>query len=147
LPPIKIRPATQADAAAIHHLIHTVKINPLSLNWQRFVLAVNPAGEILGCGQIKLHGDGSRELASLAVWPRHQGAGVGRALINHLLARTNPPLFLTCRSPLRSFYEPFGFHPVDPKDMPPYFRRIWSIFRIVRVILRPRDSLLVMRRD
>ena len=111
------------------------------------MLAVNPAGEMLGCCQIKPHGDGSRELASLAVWPRHQGAGVGRALIEHLLASTDPPVYLTCRSPLRSFYEPFGFHPVNPKDMPPYFRRIWSVFRIVKVILRPRDSLLVMRRD
>jgi N-acetylglutamate synthase-like GNAT family acetyltransferase len=147
LPPIEIRPATRPDAAVIRDLIHTVKINPLSLDWQRFVLAINPSSEILGCAQIKPHGDGTRELASLAVWPRHQGVGVGRALIHHLLASTQPPVYLTCRSSLRSFYEPFGFQPVDPKDMPPYFKRIWNGFRIVRIFLRPRDYLLVMRWD
>ena len=145
LAPFEIRPATQADAGAIRSLIHRVKINPLSLDWRRFVLAVNPAGEILGCGQIKPHGDGTRELASIAVWPRYQGGGVGRALVAHLLASSNPPLYLTCRASLRRFYEPFGFHPLEPEEMPPYFRRIWTFVRVARAIFRGAQPMLVMR--
>ena len=99
----------------------------------------------MGCGQIKPHGDGSRELASIAVWPRYQGQGLGRAIIYHLLSGASPPLYLTCRASLRAYYEPFGFQVLEPEEMPPYFRRLWKLFRLVKVFLRREDGLLVMR--
>ena len=36
---------------------------------------------MVGVAHIKAHGDGSRELASLAVVPDRQGEGIGGALI------------------------------------------------------------------
>ena len=63
-----VRPATREDFPAIRSLIHTVRINPTGLGWRRFLVAVTPQGRLLGCGQIKLHADGSREMASIAVY-------------------------------------------------------------------------------
>lgn len=100
-------------------------INPLSLDWQRFVVAVDEQDQLLGCGQIKAHGDGSRELASIAVQPAAQGQGIGSAIITFLLKNAPVPLYLTCRSTLESYYQKFGFHAIaDPQQLPPYFRQI-----------------------
>ena len=64
---LPIRPATSADAPAIRALIRRVRINPTGLDWRRFLVAEGPEGMILACGQIKPHGDGTFELASVAV--------------------------------------------------------------------------------
>jgi N-acetylglutamate synthase-like GNAT family acetyltransferase len=109
------------------------------------VIAINENGEMLGCGQIKPHGDGTRELASLAVWPRFQGQGVGHAILQHMLASAQPPLYLTCRAKLRPFYERFGFYSLVYKQMPPYFRRLWQITRVVGVFFPRIKSLQIMR--
>jgi hypothetical protein len=45
-----LRPATRADAGVIRSLIHTVGINPIGLNWRRFILAVDERDVMLGCG-------------------------------------------------------------------------------------------------
>ncbi len=139
------RPATAADAPAIRALIHLVRINPLDLDWQHFILAVSPSGEMLGCGQIKIHGDGSRELASLAVWPRYQRQGIGKAIMTRLMNGAEPPLYLTCRAVMQPYYVPFGFRLLEPAEMPPYFRRIWAIFRLLKAFIPPDDHLRVMR--
>ena len=144
---ITLRPATAIDAAAIRSLIRTVGINPMSLNWPRFVIAVDETGEMLGCGQIKPHSDGTHELASIAVWPRFQGQGVGSAIIQHLLGRTPPTLYLTCRAALRPYYERFGFHALNETQMPPYFRRLWRIARIVSRLIPRMGAMQIMRRD
>jgi N-acetylglutamate synthase-like GNAT family acetyltransferase len=144
---ITLRPAAAGDAAAIRSLIHTVGINPTSLDWRRFVIAMNESGEMLGCGQVKPHGDGTHELASIAVWPRFQSQGVGRAIIQHLLAGVQPPLYLTCRAALRPYYERFGFYSLNETQMPPYFRRLWRIARMLTRLIPRMGSMQVMRRD
>ena len=68
----QIRPATQADQPAITAMVRAAGINPLSLHWPRFRVAED-AGRVVGVAQIKIHGDASRELASLAVAPDRQG--------------------------------------------------------------------------
>ena len=47
-------------------------LNPFSLGWPRFLVAED-GGRVVGVAQIKPHGDGSRELASLAVVARPAG--------------------------------------------------------------------------
>jgi N-acetylglutamate synthase-like GNAT family acetyltransferase len=128
-------------------LIHTVGINPMSLNWQRFIIAMNDAGEMLGCGQIKPHGDGTYEMASIAVWPQFQGQGVGKAIIQRLLASAQPPLYLTCRGALRPYYERFGFQALNETQMPRYFRRLWRIARLASRLIPRMGSMQIMRRD
>ncbi len=117
----------------------------MNLHWEHFILAVDEQGQMIGCGQIKTHRDGSRELASIAVEPCCRGQGVARALIERLMAGAKPPLYLTCRGSLIPLYEKFDFRVVgSTKDMPPYFRLIARIFRIVRRLFRMQDSLAVM---
>jgi N-acetylglutamate synthase-like GNAT family acetyltransferase len=82
---ISIRPARETEAAQIRNLIFLVGINPMGLDWKRFVVAVNDRDEMIGCGQLKPHGQDVLELASIAVYPEHQGKGVARAIVEHIL--------------------------------------------------------------
>lgn len=140
-----IRPAQRQDAPAIRALVRQVRINPSSLDWQRFWLAVDDDDRIIGCGQVKPHADGTRELASIAVRPEWRGQGIARALIERLLANNPPPLYLTCRARLEALYGRFGFIPVPPAELPLYFRRIWRVYRVVHWLFREGQGLLVMR--
>ena len=143
-----VRPAINEDFPAIRALIHAVHINPTGLDWRRFLVAVTPENELLGCGQIKLHGDGSRELASIAVREQARGQGVARKVIEELLVREpTRPLYLMCRARLRHLYVKFGFHTIGFDEMPPYFRRISRAERIFNSKAQPEDRLLVMRSD
>lgn len=128
-PSFILRPAGAADFPAIRDLIHAAQINPMGLNWRRFILAVDDQGRLIGCGQIKPHGDGSRELASIAVIPEWRQRGVARVIIQSLLAAAPGPLYLTCRGELGGFYERFGFRRILAPEMPPYFRRIERLAR------------------
>ena len=88
-----LRPATADDSFAIKDLIHRVGINPMSLDWHRFVLAVDGSGKMLGCGQLKPHGKDVIELASIAVEPSHQHQGIARVIIEYLIAQGPRPLY------------------------------------------------------
>ncbi len=139
-----LRPATKEDAPAIRRLIHRVNINPMALDWQRFVLAVDASGRMLGCGQLKPHGRGVLELASIAVEPEYQKQGIARAIIEHLLAKAARPLYLTCRSSLGPFYEKWGFRVIPMQEMPVYFRRLARLAAVFAPIAGESESLLVM---
>jgi N-acetylglutamate synthase-like GNAT family acetyltransferase len=125
-----LRPATEADSPAIRSLVREVHINPSGLHWKRFILAVTPDEKMIGCGQIKPHHDGTRELASLAVWPEYRRQGVARAIMAHLMVENPPPLYLVCRSELGMFYEKFGFRSVLHQELPPYFRRMMNVAKV-----------------
>jgi N-acetylglutamate synthase-like GNAT family acetyltransferase len=154
-----IRGAARQDGQAIRRLIRQVGINPIGLDWRRFLVAIDDQGALIGCGQIKPHGDGSNELASIAVAPAWQGLGIASALIwqlmdAHARSRPNTPLYLTCRASLEGFYTRFGFQMIGPEAMSPYFRRIFrlyhgmrSLFHLLpfRVGTRPMEELRVMR--
>jgi N-acetylglutamate synthase-like GNAT family acetyltransferase len=143
---ISLRPATQADDAAIKALIRSAQINPMDLDWRRFLLAVTRDGEMVGCGQVKPHSDGTRELASIAVRPAWRGRGVARLIIEQLLAESPRPLYLTCASRLGPFYEKFGFRAVSESEMTPYFRRLSRLATAFMKMARG-QTLLVMKLD
>ena len=138
-----LRAAVESDQGQIRALIHRVGINPLGLDWRRFSVAEMGDGTFIGCGQLKPHEDGSLELASLAVEEKYRGLGVARALMERLMADGTRPLYLMCRPELQELYEKFGFRVIEMTAMPPYFRRIT---RMVRVLLFGRHAgPLVMR--
>jgi N-acetylglutamate synthase-like GNAT family acetyltransferase len=142
--PLTIRRATQADQETIRRLIREANLNRMSLNWPHFVVAED-GGEIVGIGQVKTHGDGSRELASIAVVPAHQRQGTGSAIIETLLASEQSVVHLTCRRQLQGYYERFGFRRLETAEFPPYFRRLVPIINVVA--RRFGIEIMVMRRE
>ncbi len=140
-----LRPAREMDAAPIRDLIHLVGINPMDLDWKRFVVAVNDRDEMIGCGQLKPHGRGILELASIAVYPEYQGEGIARLIIEHLLKDSPRPLYLMCESSLGPFYEKFGFQAISYEEMPSYFQRMSRLAGLVTTLARRKERLLIMK--
>jgi N-acetylglutamate synthase-like GNAT family acetyltransferase len=139
-----LRRATQQDETAIRALIHQVGINPMALDWHHFLLAVDENDHMIGCGQIKPHFDGTRELASIAVVAERRGQGIARAVIEYLQAENPPPLYLTCRSALSPMYEKFGFRALQFNELSPYFKRIWRFAHLIQRLNAEIGPLAVM---
>jgi N-acetylglutamate synthase-like GNAT family acetyltransferase len=127
---ITIRPATAADSKFIKDLSRKVQINPLNLDWERFIVAEDD-GVFVGCTQIKPHKDGVRELASVAVVPERQGQGIGSMLVRAMLEREPGTLYLTCLKHNVSFYEQFGFRLVEAANAPRGFKAMMRLDRIL----------------
>jgi len=132
---VRIRPATQADQAEITRIVRSSNINPFGLAWRRFLVAED-SERIVSVGQVKQHGDGSRELASIAVTPDYRHKGIATAVVNALLARESAVLYLTCRHQLEPFYQRFGFVTVGREELSPYFRRLARIANPPRLLRR-----------
>ncbi|GJM39975.1 MAG: hypothetical protein DHS20C20_02570 [Ardenticatenaceae bacterium] len=152
---ITYRRALASDEAAIKALIRTVNINPMGLKWHRFIVAVDEPcteqsrsnGRLIGCGQIKPHRDGSRELASIAVQKAWRRQGIAGAIIQQLLANETVPIWLTCMDKLVPFYEQFGFAEVkkgDGRSLPFYFKVATTFFKPIQKISRIPGYLAVM---
>jgi N-acetylglutamate synthase-like GNAT family acetyltransferase len=144
---IKYRKARADDQKAIRSLIYRVKINPIGLDWQRFLVAVDEHDQVIGCGQIKPHGGGTREIASIAVMPEHQGQGIGKEMIRRLMENEPLPLYLTCRSVMGPYYQKFGFVKIPPHELKGYFRRIWGLARVVSRLFPGAGHMWVMVKE
>lgn len=140
-----LRPARETEDAAIKRLIHFVGINPMGLDWRRFIVAVDAQDQIIATGQIKPHGRDVHELASIAVVPEYRGQGLARAIMEHLLQDSPRPLYLTCVSSLEPLYQKFGFHSIDYDEMPRYFQRLSKLAGLVFLIASRNEKLLVMK--
>ena len=140
-----IRPARETEGGQIKDLIHLVGINPMGLDWKRFVVAVNDRDEMIGCGQLKPHGEGILELASIAVYPEQQRKGVARAIIEYLLKDSPRPLYLMCESSNGPLYEKFGFRAISNAEMPRYFQRISKLAGLVTTLAQREERLLIMK--
>ncbi|MBK8046907.1 MAG: GNAT family N-acetyltransferase [Anaerolineales bacterium] len=144
-----LRAATAADQPIIKRLIRQARLNPRSLHWERFIVA-EAAGKVAGIGQIKTLRDGTRELASLAVGPDHQGTNIGSAIVWTLISMEAGTLYLRCAAHNETYYHRFGFRALAPAEMPPALRRfhrlisplVWTI----NAITRGDERLVVMRR-
>ncbi len=145
-PAFSIQKAQSQNASQIGELVRASGINPTGLGWQRFLIAVTPQGDFIGCGQLKPHADGSMELASLAVRPAWRERGVARALIEALLAAHQGELYLMCQSSLGQLYEKFGFRAIGEKEMPTYFRRVSKLAGVIVNLRKAGERLLVMHR-
>jgi N-acetylglutamate synthase-like GNAT family acetyltransferase len=140
-----LRPARELEFRVIKDLIHLTGINPMGLDWKRFIVAVNDKDQVLGIGQIKPHGEVVLELASIAVYPEYRGQGIAGAIIEHLLKDSPRPLYLTCISSLGPLYEKFGFREISRDEMPRYFQRISKLANVLFAFANRDDHLLVMK--
>lgn len=145
-PGFKLRPANKTDQAAISDMVTTARLNPSGLNWQRFVVIEGPGEGVVACGQVKVHRDGSHELASLVVKKPWRGTGLGSVVVHALMEAHGPPLYLMCRSTLVNYYTRFGFRELTPEmEQPPYFQRIRRLFgKLVDWMARDGSYLAIM---
>jgi N-acetylglutamate synthase-like GNAT family acetyltransferase len=141
-----LRPATEEDLPTIRWLVNIGQINPTGLDWRRFTVVETPEGQVIGCGQIKPHGDGSYELASIVAHPDWRGQGVARAIIQHLSAAHPGDLYLMCRANMGPLYEKFDFHAIEVDGMPRYFRRIMRMLGFLDRVRSDGERVLIMKR-
>ena len=147
---IAIRPATAADQPTLSAMVRDARLNPFRLHWGDFLIAEDE-GHIVGIGQVRPHGDGSRELSSLVVAPERQAQGIGSQVVEALLARETKPTYLFCRDRLASFYERFGFQLVERRQLPralARMHRVANLMTSVEALFRSRhERIVAMRRD
>ena len=142
----RLRPANEEDAATIRKLVRIGQINPTGLNWERFIVAEDGDGQVIGSCQVKPHRDGSNELASLVVHPDWRGQGIARALIEHFLSAYEGDLYLMCRSNMGPMYEKFGFQTVPRDELPRYFQRIMRLMGVFEIMRSEGEGGLIMKR-
>ena len=141
----EIRKAVRADALAIRRLIWRVRINPLGLNWRRFIVAVDLKGKVIACAQLKPHKGGAIELASVAVYEPHRSQGIAGTLIRHLLKKQRNHVYLTCRENLTGYYQCFGFTVVNEEaKLPPYFDKVRRFYKKYAAFVKPEIGLAIM---
>ena len=120
----------------------------MDLDWRHFLVAVDEQDRVIATGQIKPHGDGTRELASIATEPAWRGQGIASAIIQRLLSENSPPLYLSTIRPTAPFYLRFGFRELAPAEMPPYLGRMARLFQSLRRWVFPKmPDLVVMKID
>ena len=142
-----LRKAAANDAARIRRLVIEGRINFFGLDWRRFIVAVDAAGSVVGCVQLKPHRDSSIELASLVVDPEFRDLGIARELIEAVTAIHAGGLYLTCRAELGPFYEKFGFKVLSAKELHGYFRAVVRSVTVFQRLTGREAGLLVMWRD
>jgi len=148
---VEIRPATEADDAAIKALIHEADINPRDLDWRRFLVA-DDGGQVVACAQVRVHRHGTRELASVAVRAARRGEGIGRRISEAAIAHEERrPLFLYTEAATVAYWSKFAFVEVADDDLPDDLRRtVKATRRLVgayNVVMRHHYRIVVMRRD
>ena len=130
---LTIRPARQDDQDTVVSLIRQAKLNPRNLHWQNFMVAEED-GQVVGIRQVKVHAQGTREVASGFVLPEFRRRGISARLMIALLAREKGPLFTMVDEKWAGYYENFGFRQVDVSQLPADFRREYRIGRIVTTL-------------
>ena len=141
-----IQRAQKINVIKIKQLILKSGLNPTALNWRNFFIAKDTDGNFIACGQVKVHVDGTMEMASLAVKKDWHHKGVGSALVERLLEKYPIRLYLMCQSSLGSYYEKFGFQAIDEAEMPKYFRRVGKLAGVLKNLREDGETLLIMRR-
>ena len=149
MPDIFLRAATVDDQPTIRRIIRSAQLNPFGLHWQRFVMAQS-GNQVVGMGQVKILGDATPELASLAVLPEYQSSGIGSCIVWTLIDRTPGPLYLRCAGHNEGYYQRFGFRTLAPAEMPRSLRRFYTAMRAVlplaNRVLGSHERLLIMGR-
>lgn len=141
---IRLRRACAGDARAIRRMIVAARLDPTSLKWQNFLLAVDDAGggALVGCAQIKRYADCS-EFGSLVVLRGHRERGIGGQLLRALVDAEVDPVWLVCARRMEPYYLRFGFARVPFRALPrtlkvkQFFGRMFGIDVVVMVKVTP----------
>lgn len=131
---LTVRPATEADVKHIHRLleIYAAKAVVLSRSEEdiRFYLGnfvvAEIDGAVRGCAALRDFGNDLLEVRSLVVEPGFQGKGIGRAMVEAIIAGLKirrPAWRLFTLTYQVDFFKRLGFELVDRHQFP---EKIWS---------------------
>jgi amino-acid N-acetyltransferase len=131
---LTVRPGRLADVPQLEALmapyVDTGDLLPrtahdLCRHIKDYIVAESPDGRIVGCGSLKIYSRELGELAALAVAPAYQGAGVGRALAQAIVAEARAAgleeLLALTRKP--AFFLALGFLPSARERFP---LKVWA---------------------
>jgi N-acetylglutamate synthase-like GNAT family acetyltransferase len=127
---IEIRRARPDDQAEITAMVRRARLNPRNLDWSRFCVAERH-GTIVGLGQVRVYGDGARELASLVVQRSVRGQGIASDIVGALLADDRREMYTLIDRRFAQHFQRWGFHIVDPGELP---RSVMGTYRVGRVV-------------
>ncbi len=147
---IIFRTAIEADEPVIRNIVRRARLHPFNLHWRNFVIALD-GDTIVGVGQIKEHGDGTRELASMAILPSYQNQGIGSEIIRQLISGEAGTLYLMCPDFRESFYIRFDFQTITISEIPGSLR-VWVqlgrwITSFMALIGSEEFTILAMKRE
>ena len=146
---IETRRARPDDQAEITAMVRRARLNPRNLDWSGFRVAERH-GTIVGLGQVRVYGDGARELASLVVQRSVRGQGVATAIIDALLADDRGVMYTLIDRRFTQHFQRWGFHVVDPSELPPSVMRTYRIGRVVTglasALTRRRVRIVALKR-
>ena len=119
---------TSRQFEQICQLIAALELDDRELHSAQFVAATS-SGMLSGFGRIR-HYKSCSELCSLGVIEPQRHKGIGRLLVNRLIAKASEPLYLVCIIP--GFFEPLGFriiheYPAEIRDKLEYCREALSV--------------------
>ena len=128
---IKVRPAKTSDIGAIADLCGPLIQSRVLLGKERvelyesvqeFLVAEDSSGKVIGCGALHVMWEDLGEVRTLAIEESHQGRGIGKMILEHLLERAkNIGLRrIFCLTFEVEFFGKFGFEavaetPVEPE--------------------------------
>lgn len=145
-----IRPARQEDQETIVSFIRQAKINPRDLHWERFLVA-EADGQIIGVRQVKVHAQGTREVASGFVLPEYRRRGVSAHLMKEILTRETGPLYTVIDEKRAPYYEQFGFQRVAADLLPPDFHKEYRIGKtitsLISVFRKDKIRIIPMKKE
>ena len=147
---LTIRPARQEDQQTIVTLIHQAHLNTRNLFWQHFLIAEDD-GQIVGIRQVRVHAQGTREVASGFVLPEYRRRGISARLMNEIFVQETGPLYTMVREKWVPYYEGFGFKRVDEHQLPPDFRPEYRtgkiITNLISIFMKDKIRIIPMKRE
>jgi len=147
-----IRRATWADQAAIDALVQGERLNPVDLDWRRFIVAENANG-VIGAVQLRQHDDDARELGTLVVRKDARGRGIASRLIDAVLASAAGRVLMITGERFAAHYARWGFRRIEPALAPAGVRRNYYFGKVAGWALwlagsrRPRPLAIFDRRQ
>ncbi len=123
---ITLRPAKQADLAALERLLEQLSLPTAGLAewWPRFTVA-EAGGQVIGLAGVEQYADGVL-LRSVAVAPSNRSSGLGRALVDSVLAEAvrqgyRDAYLLTTTA--ERYFPRLGFAPIGREEVPASVRQ------------------------
>eukprot|EP01024_Parvocaulis_polyphysoides_P001137 TRINITY_DN10315_c1_g1_i1.p1 TRINITY_DN10315_c1_g1~~TRINITY_DN10315_c1_g1_i1.p1 ORF type:complete len:181 (+),score=17.46 TRINITY_DN10315_c1_g1_i1:158-700(+) len=147
---LKIRKGRQDDINLIRTMVIRERMNPLTLDPLRFIVAEkDDTKKLAGCVQLADLQNNKKELRTLIVEPDFRGQGVGQILVQEILKDVGEcQVYIVTLLSTQPFYEKFDFNTIGLSDLPTDLWMLWIEFLLGTVVARvvANDKLIIMRK-